>query len=360
MAMKIFNGGRHALGALSALCSLVIVAGWAGRPTTLTVPAIDADPQAQRSSIPKAANVYVADFSKSTVSVYDRRNYSLTRTISQGVSKPDALAFDSSGDLYVSNYGNNSVSVYAPGTSLPATTITDAVSLPLTIAVDAKGNLYVGNYGTNTVTVYAAGRDSLLRTISSGIALARALAFDSAGNLYAANYNAATVTVYRPGTTKPKRTISQGVSGPVALAFDASGNLYVANFLAPTVTVYAPGGKVPFRTLSQGLSGPDTLTFAGSGDLYVANCQVRKYVGCWAGQSPQYDVAVYDASSDSPKFQITGGVDEPDAVLITGSGKAVVANNGNSTLTVYAAGGSSLLRTVTQGVHRPVAAALGP
>ena len=342
------------------LCSLVVLAGCAGRATPSSVPAIAqslATPP--RFSTPNtASNVYAADFSNSTVSVYDGKSYALIRTISQGVSKPDALAFDESGNLYVSNYAANSVSVYAPGTSRPAATITDGVSLPLTIAVDAKGRLYVANYGTNTVTVYAAG--SLLRTISSGIALARALAFDTAGNLYAANYNNATVTVYRPGAMNPRRTISQGVSGPLALAFDGSGNLYVANFLAASVTVYAAGSDKPFRTLSQGLSGPDTLTFAPSGDLYVANCQVRKYVGCWAGPSPQYDVAVYDATSDAPKLQIADGVDEPDAVLVAASGKAIVANNGHSTLTVYAAGGSSPLRTITQGIHRPVAAALGP
>jgi DNA-binding beta-propeller fold protein YncE len=232
--------------------------------------------------------------------------------------------------------------------------------LPLTIAIDASGKLYVANYGTSTVTVYAAGSDSLLRTISTGIDLARALAFDKAGNLYAANYNNATVTVYRPGTTKPRRTISQGVSGPLALAFDASGNLYVANFLAGSVTAYAPGSNTPFRTLAQGLTAPDTLNFTASGDLYVANCQLRAYVGCWRGQSPQYDVAVYDTSSDTPKLQITNGIDEPDAVMIGTSGKAIVANNGHSTLTIYAANGNSLLKTITQGIHRPVAAALGP
>jgi DNA-binding beta-propeller fold protein YncE len=344
--------------------SLLFLVGCAGGTASFTAPTAQVDFASHRplSASNAWANIYVADYGNSTVSVYDHKNYNLTRTISQGVDQPDALAVDGSGNLYVSNYGSNSVSVYALGASQPSTTITDGVSLPLTIALDPSGKLYVGNYGTNTVTVYAAGTGALLRTISSGIALARGLAFDAAGNLYASNYNNFTISVYRPGTTKPKRTISQGINGPLALAFDGSGNLYVANFLGGSVTIYAPGSDTPFRTLSQGLTGPDTLTFTPSGDLYVANCSVRAYVGCWKSPSPQFDVAVYDSSSDAPKLQISNGVASPDAVLIEPSGKAIVADNGgkHSSFTVYVADGNTLLKTVTDGVHHPVAAVLGP
>jgi DNA-binding beta-propeller fold protein YncE len=349
--------------ALGISCSVLILTGCSGGPTSPSMPAAHVLDARRLVPTSKAwANIYVADFGNSTVTVYDHKNFGLTRTISQGVDQPDALAFDGSGNLYVSNYSNNSVSVYAPNATEPTTTITDGVSLPLTIAVDASGKLYIANYGTNNITVYAAGGGSLLRTISSGIDLARALAFDASGNLYAANYNNFTVTVYRPGTTKPKRTMSQGINGPLALAFDVSGNLYVANFLGGSVTVYSPGSDTPFRTLTQGLTGPDTLTFAPSGDLYVANCRVRAYVGCWKSPTPQYDVAVYDSSSDAPKLQISNGVAAPDALLIGPSGKAVVADNGgkHSSFTVYVANGNTLLKTVTDGIHLPVAAALGP
>ena len=303
-----------------------------------------------------ASNVYVADFSNSTVTVYSHTNGALIRTISQGIAKPDALAVDGSGNLYVSN--ESDISVYAPGASVPSRTITDGVSLPLTIAIDASGKLYVGNWGTNSVTVYAAGSGGLLQTITSGIALARFLAFDAAGNLYVSNYNNSTVTVYASGKTSPKRTISQGIDAPLGLAFDKSGNLYVANYQASTVTVYAPGSGTPFRTLAQDLYGPVTLTFSSSGDLYASNCALRKYVGCW--KPSRYGVTVYGSSSDTPKFQLTDGIDEPVNVLIGASGKAFVANNGHSTLTEYAAGGNTLLKTITQGIHRPTATTLGP
>lgn len=355
--MKYFLGKAVIYGAFVLLASCAF--NDAAPP--LSAAHLDAPSRGVSRAAITEANIYVANFYNSTVTVYDRKNYALIRTISQGVLAPDALAFDGLGNLYVASDSGAGISVYAPGGSQPIRAVTDGVSSPLTIAIDASGKLYAANPSDN-VTVYAAGSGKLLRTIKSGISLARALAFDGSGNLYAANYNNSTVTVYRPGTTKPMRTISQGVVSPLALAFDKSGNLYVANFQGASVTVYAPGSDMPFRTLTQDLEGPDTLTFAPSGDLYVANCDTRAYVGCW--KPSQYGVTVYGSTSDTPKFQITDAIVEPDAVLLGSSGKAIVANNGphnhTSSLTVYAADGNSLLRTITQGIDRPVAAALGP
>jgi DNA-binding beta-propeller fold protein YncE len=99
------------------------------------------------------AKLYVANGGASTVTVYAPDSKKLLRTISQGVVKPTALAFDGSGNLYVANCGS-----------------------------------YCGGKGSNgTVTVYAPGKAKVLRTISQGVSSPQALAFDGSGNLYVAN-----------------------------------------------------------------------------------------------------------------------------------------------------------------------------
>jgi DNA-binding beta-propeller fold protein YncE len=72
-------------------------------------------------------------------------------TISQGVLRPDALSFDSSGDLYVANsftkadgFGRT-VTVYAPGSTKLLRTITKGVCYPIALAFDSSGNLYVAD-----------------------------------------------------------------------------------------------------------------------------------------------------------------------------------------------------------------------
>jgi DNA-binding beta-propeller fold protein YncE len=85
--------------------------------------------------------------------------------------------FDGSGNLYVANAGDNDVTVYAPGSTSVLRTISQGVSVPDALGFDGSGNLYVVNYKRRTVTVYAPGKTSVLRTISQGLVNPRALAF---------------------------------------------------------------------------------------------------------------------------------------------------------------------------------------
>ena len=62
-----------------------------------------------------------------------------------GLTHPDALAFDSSGNLYVANCsGSNTVSEFAPGSTTPTATLT-GLNDPEALAFDSSGNLYVAN-----------------------------------------------------------------------------------------------------------------------------------------------------------------------------------------------------------------------
>jgi serine/threonine protein kinase, bacterial len=239
-------------------------------------------------------NLYVANYGSGenpngSVTVYAPGSGTLLRTITQGMSQPVALAFDSSSNLYVANTTDPTVTVYSPSGSSPMRTISKGVYYPVALAFDISGNLYVANAASKssklgrTVTVYDPGSGKLLRTITKGVCVPVALAFDDADNLYVADGVIAPpkctshsgsagidVTVYAAGSKKLLRTITDGVDGPAALAFGPSGSLYVANQVPNTVTVYVPGSK-KIRTISQGLSAPVALAFDGSGNLYVAN-----------------------------------------------------------------------------------------
>jgi DNA-binding beta-propeller fold protein YncE len=212
------------------------------------------------------ANLYVANYSDNSVTVYAPGSSKVLRAISQGVKGPDALAFDGSGNLYVANAGGNNaatwVTVYAPGSTSPSRRISRR-SIPVALAFDAFGNLYVA--GGRSVTVYGAGSNKVLRTISGGLRSPDALAFDS---LYVANLTG-NVTVYAAGSNKLLRTIPDSGTQPWALAFDATGNLYVVNI--GSVTIYAPGRTTMLRKISQGVKYPTALAFDGSGSLYLAN-----------------------------------------------------------------------------------------
>jgi DNA-binding beta-propeller fold protein YncE len=141
-------------------------------------------------------------------------------------------------------------------------------------------------------------------------------------------------------------------------------NLYIANggYPANTVTVYAPGSNSVLRTISQGVYQPQALAFDVGGNLYVAN------YGCFSGPSCSptvpSTVTVYAPGSTSVLRTISQGVNTPAALAIDGTGNLYVANpadypsKGPSTVTVYAPGSNTVLRTISQGVDFPDALAL--
>jgi hypothetical protein len=81
-----------------------------------------------------SASLYVANERLSggedSVQVLPVGSQKRSRTITDGVSTPDALAFDGLGNLYVANYGNATVTVYAPGTTTVSESISEGISTP--------------------------------------------------------------------------------------------------------------------------------------------------------------------------------------------------------------------------------------
>jgi len=107
------------------------------------------------SQLSQALNLYVANeksgAGEDSVQVFPVGSRKKLRTITEGLSTPDALAFDGSGNLYVANYGNATVTVYPPGGTSASETISQGISHPIALTIDGSGNLYVVNDG-NPVT----------------------------------------------------------------------------------------------------------------------------------------------------------------------------------------------------------------
>ena len=116
--MMISDLGRYALG----ICAALAMLAGCGSQTPIGAPGAMPQMQANRQIAAEAkgsqssssaeapatnTNLYVTNVA--TVTVYAQGSTKVLRTISKGVTGPEALAFDSSGNLYVANYTNNTV-----------------------------------------------------------------------------------------------------------------------------------------------------------------------------------------------------------------------------------------------------------
>ncbi len=280
-----------------------------------------------------------------------------------GLSAPQFVTIDASGNIYATNACTNTITIYAAGSKGDAAPIAiiggpnTGLSDPAGIALDSNLNIYVANAGAPGVSVYqplgsSTGllNEAPIATISgsnTGLTYPQGIAVDStSGNIYVADEGATSVYVYPalgsstgPLNEAPTATISgldTGLSSPEGIALDSSLNIYVADESASSVYVYPPLAsstgllnEAPTATISgsdTGLISPYGIALdSTTGNIYVADALATS-------------VFVYPALGKSvglpnevPLVTVTGsktGLSYPQGIALDSTGKIYVADDG--------------------------------
>jgi hypothetical protein len=220
---------------------------------------------------------------------------------------------------------------------------------PYALVIDTKGFLYAANH--YSVTVYAPNTTTVLRSLLD-VKCPRYIAMNGAAELYVADYCNQRVAVFSAGSSKPSRYITKGVRHVWFITFN-HGHLFVSN--EGSVAEYAAGGSQPIRVITQGISFARGLAFDKSGNLYVANCALQHYPPTSSGS-----VTVYPPGSAKLKTKITTGVQNPLSVGVAKGGSLFVANYAGNSVTVYASGGTTPIRSIPLPGERPRVLTFGP
>lgn len=198
--------------------------------------------------------VYVSDNSANAVYIYNAAKPTTPiGTITSGLSGPLGSFIDSKENLYVANLTGNSVTVYAKGKTTPSKTYTTGLTEPIGVAVGKDGTVYVSEYQPGQVVEYDKGATTPSRTITVGDA--EGVALDNKNNLYV-SYEDANAGVGRVQKFKPKATtgtdlgITVGYAGDLKL--DTKNDIILGDQTAQAINYYKPGSSTPYGSIAVG------------------------------------------------------------------------------------------------------------
>jgi hypothetical protein len=172
-----------------------------------------------------------------------------------GLSNPQGLFVDASGDLWVVNQGPKQVLEFAPGGSTPILTLADSSGYPVDVAVDNRsGTVYVSNFFQNgsapgVIEVYPKGATSPTSTLSDpNMEYAFYDAVDDQGNLYVTyleggNFAPGQVDEWIGGTGSPTN-LGITLKAPGGISTTRSGALLICDQSAPACGEFAPGSTI--------------------------------------------------------------------------------------------------------------------
>ncbi len=223
----------------------------------------------------RADILYVDEFYQGNIVKVDTSNGSVSPFVS-GLSYPEGLAADKSGNIYVATQTAGVIDKISPsGVITPFVTSLGGYYLS-GMAFDSSGDLYVGanRYaGTYVSAIFKfSSSGALLSTWSWGAdglgpLQPTGLAFDSSGNLWVTDYSGNALYSISPSGTPTE--IARMAVNPLGLVFGPDGNLYVANRSSGTIDEITSSGFI--STYASGLDNPSGLVFDQSGNLYTTD-----------------------------------------------------------------------------------------
>jgi hypothetical protein len=214
------------------------------------------------SSSAPAQNLFMSSNDGQTGVIFEFTPDGTQSTFASGLSNPQGLVFDSSGNLFVADSG----AIYKFGPDGVRTTFALGLSGPIGLAIDSADNLFVPDWCTGSIHEFTPNR--VQTTFGSGSRSAGYLAFQS--------------TETSPPTATPRVTVSVSANR-ISQGADATFTISVSTMNPSQVTTvhYAMSGKARSGTnyTLSGVSGEADIPAGASSTtvtLHALNAPMRR------------------------------------------------------------------------------------
>ena len=238
-------------------------------PLTILVSAGLSDPEGV--AVDGSGNVYFADEGNNAIKEWNATTGTVSTLVSSGLLDPTGVAVDSSGNVYISDSYHNAIKEWSATTGTVSTLVSSGLSFPAGVAVDKAGNVYIADLNNNAIKEWNATTGTVSTLVSSGLYYPYDVAVDGAGNVYIADSGHKAIEEWSVTTGTVSTLVSSGLKDPYGMAVDSSGNVYIADTMNNAIKEWNATTGTVSTLVSSGLHFPYDVAVDGTGNVYFAD-----------------------------------------------------------------------------------------
>jgi sugar lactone lactonase YvrE len=244
--------------------------------------------------------------------------------VSSGLSYPNGVAVDGSGNVYIADYYDNAIKEWVASTQQLTTLVSSGLVYPTDVAVDGSGNVYIADMGHSAIKEWSVSTQQVSTLVSSGLSShTYGVAVDGFGNVYITDCGNNAISEWIASTQQVTTLVSSGLNCPVVAAVDASGNLYISDEGNQAIKEWSASTQQVTTLVSSGLSNPAGTAVDGSGNVYIADAYVD------IADSHNEGIKEWSASTGQVTTLVSSGLNFPWGVAVDGSGNVYFADTNN-------------------------------
>ncbi len=225
----------------------------------------------QAVAVDGSGNVYIADSSNNLIKEWNATTQQVSILVRFGLNDPGGVAVDSLGNVYIADSKNNAIKKWNVATGLVTPVVLSGLSSPHGVALDAQGNVYFADTGHNAIKEWVAATKGILTLVSSGLNSPQGVAVDAQGNMYFADSKNNQIKQWSPVTMLVSTLVPSGLNTPHGVAVDGDGNVYIADTGNNAIKECNPVSGLVTPLVSAGLKAPDGVAVDGQGNVYIAD-----------------------------------------------------------------------------------------
>jgi DNA-binding beta-propeller fold protein YncE len=261
----------------------------------------------QGVAVDGSGNLYIADTANNAIKEWTASTQQVSALVSSGLNYPSGVAVDSQGNVYFADEKNNAIKKWSVATGTVTSLVSSGLSSPVGLALDAQGNIYFSDAGHNAIKKWSTGTQQVTTLVSTGLNLPLGVAVDAAGNVYFADQKNNAIKKWISATSLVSTLVSSGLNAPFGVAVDGGGNVYFADSGNNAIKQWSPSSGQVTALVSSGLKYPCGVAVDGQGNLYIAdsnNSAIKKYTAVYLslGAASRNEGAA--AGTDSISFQV--------------------------------------------------------